>query len=156
MGETRPDVSLPGSGDSALPSNGIEKAPGDDKDHQDAEMHYHLGIAYREMELFDYAITEFEMASESSFMHFDCCIMLGTCYMERGDYDKSIEYLKKAAGIRGLSDERLARLNFNLGLAYEASGMIREALDTFRQALSLDRSLSEAQEKIEKLQTPPE
>ena len=156
LGETRPEVSLPGSGGSVLPSNGVEKASDDDKDHQDAEMHYHLGIAYREMELFDYAITEFEMASESSFIRFDCCIMLGTCYMERGDYDKSIEYFKKAAGIRGLSDERLARLNFNLGLAYEASGMIREALDTFRQALSLDRSLSEAQEKIEKLQTPPE
>ena len=156
MQEAGPDVSLHGSGDSALPSNGIEKAPDDDKDRQDAEMHYHLGIAYREMELFDYAITEFEMASESSFIRFDCCIMLGTCYMERGDYDKSIEYFKKASGIRGLSDERLARLHFNLGLAYEASGMTREALDAFRHALNLDRSLSEAQEKIEKLQTPPE
>ena len=156
LGETRPEVSLPGSGDSVPPSNGVEEAPGDDKDHQDAEMHYHLGIAYKEMELFDYAITEFEMASESSFMRFDCYIMLGTCYMERGDYDKSIEYYKRASGIRGLSNERLARLNFNLGLAYEANGMILEALDTFRQALSLDHSLSEAQEKIEKLQTPSE
>jgi len=119
-------------------------------------MHYHLGIAYREMELFDYAITEFELASESSSMRFDCCIMLGTCYMDRGDYDKSIEYFKRASGIRGLSDERLARLHFNLGLAYEANGMIPEAIDTFQHALNLDLSLSEAKEKIEKLQTPPQ
>ena len=156
VSEQRSNISLPGPGDSLLPSNGIEKAPGDDKDRQDAEMHYHLGIAYREMELFDYAITEFELASESSSMRFDCCIMLGTCYMDRGDYDKSIEYFKRASGIRGLSDERLARLHFNLGLAYEANGMIPEALDTFQQALNLDRSLSEAKEKIEKLQAPPQ
>ena len=115
-------------------------------------MHYHLGIAYREMDLFDYAITEFEMASESPSIRFDCNIMLGTCYMERGDYNKSIEYYKKAAGIRGLSNEKMARLHFNLGSAYEANGMIPEALDAFRLAIRMDNSLSDAQEKIEKLQ----
>ena len=154
---TTPDYSLPGPGGLSVPPGEVEEPPPppvSDKDRQDAEMHYHLGIAYREMDLFDYAITEFEMASESPSIRFDCCIMLGTCYMERGDYDKSIEYYKKASGIRGLSNEKMARLHFNLGLAYEAHGMIPEALDAFRLAIRLDHSFSDAQEKIEKLQTP--
>jgi tetratricopeptide (TPR) repeat protein len=119
---------------------------------KDSEMHYHLGIAYKEMELFDYAITEFELASSSPAMQFDCYIMLGNCYMEKGDYNKSIEYYKMSSAIQGLSNERLARLHFNLGLAYEANGMVSEAIDTFNLVLKFDHAFDEAKEKIKKLQ----
>ncbi len=119
---------------------------------KDSEMHYHLGIAYKEMELFDYAISEFELASSTPSIEFDCYIMLGSCFMEKGDYDKSIGYYRKASKIKGLSNEKLAQLHFNLGLAYEANGMVSEAIDTFALVIKLDHSLSEAQEKIKKLQ----
>ncbi len=119
---------------------------------KDAEMHYHLGIAYKEMELFDYAISEFETAAQNPPMQFDCYIMLGSCYMEKGDFEKSIEYYKKASQIQGLSKDKLARLNYHLGLAYEANGMLTEAIDTFSLVLKLDQSFSEAEEKIKKLQ----
>ena len=119
---------------------------------KDAEMHYHLGIAYKEMELYDYAISEFEMASSSTPMTFDCYIMLGDCFMQKGDLDKSIEHYRTASGLKGLSDEKLARLHFNLGCAYEANGMASEALDAFTLVLKLDHSIAEAEEKIRKLQ----
>ena len=119
---------------------------------KDSEMHYHLGIAYKEMELFDYAIAEFEQASSSLSMKFDCYIMLGNCYLEKGDYNKSIEYYKRSSEIEGLSKEKLARLHFNLGLAYEGNGMVSEAIDTFNLVLKLDRSFAEAEERIKKLQ----
>jgi len=119
---------------------------------KDSEMHYHLGIAYKEMELFDYAISEFELASSSPSMQFDCYIMLGNCYMEKGDYNRSIEYYKMSSTIQGLSNEKLARLHFNLGLAYEANGMVSEAIDTFNIALKLDQAFAEARERVKKLQ----
>ncbi len=119
---------------------------------KDSEMHYHLGIAYKEMELFDYSISEFELASSNPSMQFDCYIMLGNCYMEKGDYNRSIEYYKMSSGIQGLSNEKLARLHFNLGLAYEANGMVSEAIDTFNVALELDQAFAEARERIKKLQ----
>ena len=125
------------------------ETPSSDKD---SEMHYHLGIAYKEMELFDYAISEFELASSNSSIKCDCYIMLGNCFMEKGDYDKSIGYYKMASEIKGLSGAKLARLHFSLGLAYEANGMVSEALDSFHAVLELDHSISEAQEKINKLQ----
>jgi len=119
---------------------------------KDSEMHYHLGIAYKEMEIYDYAIPEFELASSNSSIKFDCYIMLGSCFMEKGDYDKSIEYYKMASKIPGLSDEKLSHLHFSLGLVYEAKGMVSEALDTFTHVLKLNHSFSEAQEKIKRLQ----
>jgi tetratricopeptide (TPR) repeat protein len=122
---------------------------------KDSETHYHLGIAYKEMELFDYAISEFELASSSPSMRFDCLIMLGNCFMEKGDYERSIASFKAATKLKGLPDEKLAKLQFNLGLAYEANGMVSDAITAFKQVLSLDHSFSEAHDKIRKLQNHP-
>jgi tetratricopeptide (TPR) repeat protein len=126
----------------------IEPTPPD----KDSEMHYHLGIAYKEMELFDYAISEFEQASSNPAIKFDSCIMLGNCFMEKGAYDKSIEHYKMASEIKGLSNDKIARIHYNLGLAYEANGMISEALDSYSLALKMDPSSSEAKEKVKRLQ----
>jgi tetratricopeptide (TPR) repeat protein len=155
---SHPPERRPVAEDSDLPSpiamddSTVAPGPGISALDKDSEMHYHLGIAYKEMELFDYAISEFEQASASSSMKFNCYIMLGNCYMEKGDYNKSIECYKTASGIQGLSKEKLARLHFNLGLAYEGNGMVSEAIDTFNFVLKLDRSFAEAEEKIKKLQ----
>jgi len=145
--ETPDLVSSPAMDPSILSSE-----PGASALDKDSETHYHLGIAYKEMELFDYAISEFELASSTPSMKFDCYIMLGNCYMEKGDHNKSIEYYKICSKIPGLPNEKLARLHFNLGLAYEASGMVSAAIDTFNFVLKLDHSFSEASERIGKLQ----
>lgn len=136
----------------AMNASMLSPEPGISPLDKDSEMHYHLGVAYKEMELFDYAITEFELASSAPFMKFDSYIMLGNCYLEKGDYNKSIEYYKMSSRIQGLSKEKLAWLHFNLGLAYEASGRLSEAIDTFNLVLKLDHSFAEAREKIRKLQ----
>jgi tetratricopeptide (TPR) repeat protein len=129
----------------------LETAPPSPPD-KDSEMHYHLGIAYKEMELFDYAISEFEQAALDPSIRFDSYIMLGNCFMEKGAYDKSIEHYQMASEIKGLSKENLAQINLNLGLAYEANGMISEALSAYQLALKLNPSSSEAREKIRRLQ----
>lgn len=143
----KPPTSAPLPDAPSVPPHETEISPPD----KDSEVHYHLGIAYKEMELLDFAITEFELASSDPSIKFDSYIMLGSCFMDKKHYDKSIEYYKRASEIRGLSNEKLARLNFNLGLVYEAKGMISEALDTFSLVLNLDRSFSKAQERIDKL-----
>ncbi len=119
---------------------------------KDSEMHYHLGIAYKEMELFDYAISEFELAASNPAIKFDCYIMLGSCFFEKGDNAQAIQLFKEAAQIKGVTKEKLARLHFNLGLAYEANGMLSEAIGTFNLVLKLDHSFPEAQEIIRRLQ----
>jgi len=133
---------------SSMPDGAEAQLPPD----KDSEMHYHLGIAYKEMELFDYAISEFELASSNPAIKFDCYIMLGSCFLEKGDNAQAIQQLKEAAQIKGLTREKLVRLHFNLGLAYEANGMLSQAMETFNQVLRLDESFSEAQERIKKLQ----
>lgn len=79
-------------------SNGIE-IPSPDKD---LELHYHLGIGYKEMGLFDHAIPEFELASADPSMKFDCYIFLKECFKEKGDAEQSMKYLEWALKIKQL------------------------------------------------------
>lgn len=85
---------------SSLPilSNGAE-TPSPNKD---LELHYHLGIGYKEMGLVDYAVAEFELASKDPSMKFDCYILLGECFKEKGDSQQSMKYLEWASKIKEL------------------------------------------------------
>ena len=54
------------------------------------------------MELFDYAIAEFELASKDPSVKFDCYILMGECFKEKGDSEQSMKYLEWASKIREL------------------------------------------------------
>ena len=82
-------------------SNGIE-IPSSNKD---LELHYHLGIGYKEMGLFDYAITEFELASQDPSMKFDCYIFLKECFKEKADAVQSMKYQGWASKIKELPQD---------------------------------------------------
>ena len=68
--------------------------------NKDSELHYHLGIGYKEMGLFDYAITELVLASKDPSMKYDCYVLLGECFKERGDSEQSRRYFELASKIR--------------------------------------------------------
>jgi tetratricopeptide (TPR) repeat protein len=70
---------------------------------KDLELHYHLGIGYKQMESFHHAIPELEMASKDPSLRFDCCILLGECFKEIGDSEQSKKYFELASGISRLS-----------------------------------------------------
>jgi tetratricopeptide (TPR) repeat protein len=123
-------------------------------DDKDFETHYHLGIAYREMELVDHAIAEFETASADKEKRFDCLVMLGMCFMEKEEYDKAIHYFNDASHVKKLNKEEMIRLQYRLGLAYESNGLMQEALKAYDQVINLDSNFSDVRNRIERLKSP--
>lgn len=123
-------------------------------DDKDFETHYHLGIAYREMELVDHAIAEFETASADKEKRFDCLVMLGMCFMEKEEYDKAIHYFNDASHVKKLNKEEMIRLQYRLGLAYESNGLMQEALKAYHQVINLDSNFSDVRNRIERLKSP--
>jgi tetratricopeptide (TPR) repeat protein len=123
-------------------------------DKTDLETHYHLGIAYKEMELIDHAIVEFETASADKEKRFDCLVMLGMCFMEKEEYDKAINYFNDASRVKNLSREEIIRLQYRLGQAYENNGMNQEALNAYHQVIDLDSSFLDVRNRIERLKRP--
>jgi tetratricopeptide (TPR) repeat protein len=120
---------------------------------EDYQTHYHLGIAFQEMGLFERAIEEFKISLGNPAQEFNGYLMLGSCYRSMGNCNEAIENLKKGLKIKPLTNEQYEDLYYQLGLSHEAGGQIKAALDAFNKVVEIRGGKSPAalQLKIEKL-----
>ncbi|HLK36986.1 MAG TPA: tetratricopeptide repeat protein, partial [Polyangiaceae bacterium] len=117
----------------------------------DAQSHYDLGGAYKEMGLLDDAIREFDVAGRDPKRECVCHSMVGMIQLERGNLNEAID-----AFTRGLRADRTkdqeAVLCYEIGAAYEAKKMIKQALEHFQRTARLTPSYRDVQERVRRLQ----
>jgi tetratricopeptide (TPR) repeat protein len=70
----------------------------------------------------------------------EACLSLGILYYRFGNYDLSIQHIKRALEIN--ADNSIA--HYNLGIAYGAKGQIERAIDCYQNALKYNPSLAPA------------
>lgn len=99
---------------------------GNEMETSDAQSHFDLGLAFKEMGLLDEAINEFRKASSDSGRRMPCLIMQGACLRERGEYDTAINMLNTLLK-SGLSLEDSSAAKYELALAYDAVGNTDES-----------------------------
>ncbi|MSN27190.1 MAG: tetratricopeptide repeat protein [Geobacter sp.] len=109
----------------------IETSPsgvrfGSEVENSDAQSHFDLGMAFKEMGLYDEAINEFRRASADNSRRVGCLIMQGACLRERGEYDTAVNMLKTLLN-PGLSQEDSISVKYELALAYESTGQTGQA-----------------------------
>jgi tetratricopeptide (TPR) repeat protein len=123
-------VSLPGDGplvDELLAEG--QKAVGEQLDEQDYETHYNLGIAYKEMELYDEAIQEFRLIAQEPKRALECADLVGLCFLAKGQPEQGIRDLEAGLAIEGHAPEAYHSLRYDLGTALEAVGDLPRALE---------------------------
>ncbi|OGP91815.1 MAG: hypothetical protein A2Z19_06285 [Deltaproteobacteria bacterium RBG_16_54_18] len=120
---------------------------------EDYQTHYHLGIAFQEMGLFERAIEEFKISLGNPAQEFNGYLMLGSCYRCMGDCNEAIENLKKGLKIKPLTNKQYEDLYYQLGLTYEADGQTKAALDSYNKVVEIKGGKAPAalQLKIEKM-----
>lgn len=99
---------------------------GNEMDNSDAQSHFDLGLAFKEMGLYDEAINEFRKASTDVSRRLSCLIMQGACLRERGEYDTAISMLNALLN-PGLSLEDSSAVKYELVLTYESAGKTDQA-----------------------------
>lgn len=119
----------------------------------DMESHYNLGIAYREMGLFDDAISEFSKAQKEPARFVDCQTLKGLCYSDQGDYDSAESMFREALAAEHLEEIQRLNLGYELALLHERAGKPQAALDSYREVLDLDRNYRDVAERIAELKT---
>jgi tetratricopeptide (TPR) repeat protein len=107
-------------------------------DSADTESHYNLGIAYKEMGLYDDAIAEFEKAAKDPVRHLDCITLTGQCHLEAGATDAAMHAFKSGLTHEGITDQGRMLLNFELGMLYQLNGQLLDALDYFQLVAEKD------------------
>ncbi len=114
----------------------------------DAESHYNLGIAFKEMGLFDEAIAEFRVASRAPERKVDALVLQGLCYREKGDTERAMALLRSGIGLQGLSRDELLTLKYELALLNEVCGNREAALSLFREIAVVNRHFRETAQKL--------
>lgn len=109
----------------------FQKGAREPLDEKDFETHYNLGIAYKEMELYDEAIQEFRLAGRDPGRTLACADLLGNSFVAKGDVAAAIREFRKGLEVRGHPKKAYHRLRYDLGLAYETQGELQRALEAF-------------------------
>lgn len=99
---------------------------GSDLDTSDAQTHYDLGVAFKEMGLYDEAINEFRQAAVDKARKIQCRVLQGACLREKGDPAKAENVLRSLLD-PGLSLEDACSVKYELMLTCEALGNNDEA-----------------------------
>ncbi|HEY4182723.1 MAG TPA: tetratricopeptide repeat protein [Kofleriaceae bacterium] len=113
----------------------------------DAETHYDLGLAYKEMGLHDEAIKEFEKAAGSPGREVSCRLMIGLILRDQGNLSESIQQLKQGLHAEP-SDRERQSLYYEIGVTYESLGDASEAKYYLEMVVKRDPSFADAAQRL--------
>ncbi len=118
----------------------------------DFDTRYDLGIAYREMGLFDDALAEFRVCLNCPTRRFDSLCLMGLCALEVGRCADAVSHLEQALATPDLPTERQAGVYFDLSRAYEANGDRPRAKSALENVQQLDASFPGVAERLAELE----
>jgi tetratricopeptide (TPR) repeat protein len=125
---------------------------------EDFETHYNMATAYKEMDLLDEAIREFQTAAsltqagDNTPRFFQCCNMLGHCFVQKGLPQAAVIWFKKGLGAPGRGVEEYKALQYELGAAYEQMGDLTRAVGAFTEVYGVDVAYRDVADRLQSLQ----
>ena len=118
---------------------------------EDTETHFNLGIAYKEMGLFDDAVEQFDKAMHDPLRRIDCLTLKGICLIEKGAFERAVKVFKTGLALVDIKAEERTSLYYELGLLYQSWGRSLEALDSFQCVADVEPFFREVETKIRAL-----
>ncbi|GAB4108225.1 MAG: hypothetical protein Kow001_04300 [Acidobacteriota bacterium] len=125
-----------------------------------ARSQFDLGLAYREMGMFDDAATKFEEAyqlfvsNQETASARQCCQMLCSTLMQAGDFQRAVEWADIGLSLPGNRGGEWRRLEYDRALALENLGEIEESLAGYRRILDDDPHYLDVRARVAALDSP--
>lgn len=121
---------------------GVAKQVGED----DADTHFDLGIAYREMGMLRDAIGEFKTAMRPT-NEVQCHLMIAHCHRDLGEASEAIGVYKNALYCDPISDPEQVDIFYQMGKTYEGLEDPKEALYYFDKVSRMAQSYRDVEER---------
>ncbi|MCE9571528.1 MAG: tetratricopeptide repeat protein [Deltaproteobacteria bacterium] len=117
----------------------------------DADTHYDLGLAYKEMGLWDEAVKAFEKVAGAPGRAVQCRLMIGLCHRSAGNPSEAVHQFKIGLHEASVTDREKQSLFYEIGVAYEELGDPREALYYLEMVVKRDPSFLDANDRVQRL-----
>jgi len=137
---------------------GLVEQEGVQQEQGDQETLYNLGVAFREMGLLEEAIGEFQKllrnAGKGNYPphYLQACTLLALSFMDKKMPAIAARWYQRALESPDLDEAATLALHYDLGLAHEAAGEPRKALEQFLEVYSQNIDYRDVAEKIRLLQ----
>jgi tetratricopeptide (TPR) repeat protein len=121
------------------------------------EDHFSMGIAYREMELMEDAIREFEIALKGIDMQkrdprvIQCCGMLSTCFLKKNMSRSALRWCQTGLNLVEASSHEAMAFHYDMGIAHSMAGNSEKALECFDRIFSVDPGYRDVAQRIDEL-----
>jgi tetratricopeptide (TPR) repeat protein len=136
-----------GSGFGASPSVVLEKPVEDD----DADTHFDLGLAYKEMGLYGEAILAFDKVMSAPGREVQCRLMIGLCHREQNNLSEAINQFKAALYVDGIGAAEKFDLYYEIGSTYEGLQDPQEALYYYEMVHKKQPDYRDVAERVAKI-----
>ncbi|HXK24678.1 MAG TPA: tetratricopeptide repeat protein [Myxococcota bacterium] len=123
-------------------------------DEGDYEAHYDLGIAYKEMGLWDDAIAEFHIAMGNAARETECVHLIGLCGIDSGRPEMAADQLQRLLKKPGLVKDQALVVRFDLGRAFAALGQRDAARAAFQAVMAQDPKFQDVAKHLAALDAP--
>jgi tetratricopeptide (TPR) repeat protein len=131
---------------------GVEKQLG----AQDFEARFDLGIAYKEMGLFEDALGEFRVALQGPNHKLQCLHMMGLCALDLGRSADAVAHLEQGLALPALPPDQQMALRFDLGRAYAAGGDKTRARAAWEAVAASDPTFCDVGDHLADLDAEPD
>jgi pilus assembly protein FimV len=128
---------------------------------EEFDTHFNLGIAYREMELLDDAVREFQDAIKTLEPNkfprevIRSCAMLSTCYLDRTMHKSAIRWCQAGLNVPDVAPHEAMAFRYDMGIAYDATGESERALECFSRVFGMDPTYRDVAQRIDQLRGNP-
>ena len=120
----------------------------------DPGTHGDLGIAYKQMGLYDAAIAEFKQLTDDVPRAVFALTMIGECIEAKGELGEAVGRYKEALNLPQITTPESLELYYLLGSVFERLGDRREALYFFENLRKRDASFRDVGQRIATLKQP--
>jgi tetratricopeptide (TPR) repeat protein len=130
---------------------------------EDFDTHYNLGLAYKDMEMYDDAVEEFQQAfkavssnpaaADVSQNQLLCCSMLGFCFAQKNMPRPAVMWYRKGLDVQGRTEDEYQALRYDLASAYESLGDFQSSYELFSEVYAVDINYRGVSERISKVQS---
>jgi tetratricopeptide (TPR) repeat protein len=123
----------------------------------DIENHYNMGVAFKEMGLYDEAIGEFQKAYHGAsqipgYPNFiPCCSLLAHCFVEKHMPELAVQWLENALKAPSLDREAEMAVRYEIGAAHELAGQPAKALESFMRVYAMNIDYRDVADRIQAL-----
>ena len=114
----------------------------------DADTHFELGIAYKEMGLLNEAKDSFQLAAKTPAKRVDAQHMMALILMDEGDAEGALSLFETILGDPGLNSSQKGANYFHKGLCHQRLNQRPQALESYQAAANTGEALPGLMERL--------